>query len=225
MEDHSRLLLVPWWYLRIHVLGAQPSTSTGAGPITPTRAERMRQYQAKRKLKEGPLERARRAARFRRYRAQRKESGQYDPAKEALRKRQYRARKKLEARQPAEAPTAEKLRKDAERKRLYRARKKLEAQLAAASSGLPLPERTFREKMEALQQRLVAAGESPCHLVEGADPAAVTVPKRKYRPKKKAESQLGGVDGPSLGSSEKAPAAQRKRQYKPRNKLLGERGQ
>ncbi|XP_077538198.1 uncharacterized protein LOC144150222 [Haemaphysalis longicornis] len=283
MEDHSRLLLAPWlWpeaatYLRIHVLGAQPSTSTGAGPTTQTQAERMRQYRAKKRMEEGPLEQARRAARMRDYRAQRKESGQYDPAKEAERKRQYRARKKLEAQQPGEVVTAEeKLRKDAERKRLYRARKKLEAQLAAASSELPLAERTdraeeserelaaagepgevvtaeeklrkdaerkrlyrARKKLEAQlaaassertdraeesERELAAAGESSCGLPEGADLAAVTAPKRKYRPKKKAESQLGGVDGSSAGSSEKALAAQRKRQYKPGNKLLGKHG-
>lgn len=227
MEDHSRLLVAPWWwsgaatYLRIHVLGAQPSTSTGAGPITPTRAEQMRQYRAKKRLEEGPVEQERRAARMRDYRAQRKESGRYDPAKEAERKRQYRARKKLEAQQqPGEAVTAEeKLRKDAERKRQYRAKKKLEAQLAAASSELPLAERTDRAE-ESEREGM----EAPCGLPEGADPAAVTVPKRKYRPKKRAESQLGGVDGSSAGSSETALAAQRKRQYKPRNKLLGEHG-
>lgn len=229
MEDHSRLLLAPWlWpeaatYLRIHVLGAQPSTSTGAGPTTQTQAERMRQYRAKKRMEEGPLEQARRAARMRDYRAQRKESGQYDPAKEAERKRQYRARKKLEAQQPGEAVTAEeKLRKDAERKRLYRARKKLEAQLAAASSELPLAERT--DRAEESERELAAAGESSCGLPDGADPAVVTAPKRKYRPKKKAVSQLGGVDGSSAGSSEKALAAQRKRQHRPGNKLLGKHG-
>lgn len=234
MEDHSRLLLAPFWwqdvatYLHVQVLDAQPSTSTGVGTHTAT--EQLRQYRARKKLEEGPLEQANRAARMRDYRAQRKERGQYDPAKEAERKRQYRARKKLEAQlqQPAVATVEDKHRKEAERKRQYRARKKLEAQLGAASSELPPPRKQvdpakeserkrkyyLRKKMEKLQQ-LAASGESPSE--------AVIV--RKYRPRKKTEANLvGGQNESPAGLSEKAQAAQRKRQYRARNKLRVEHG-
>lgn len=151
---HTRLFLLPLlWrqeeatYLRIHVLDAQPCTSTGRGPPTLAAAERQRQYHARKKLEEGSPEHARRAARMRQYRAQRRESCQYYRAKEAERKRQYRARKKLEAQlqQPAVKRvrrTEDKLRKDAERKRRYRARKKAEAQLGGVGES---------EKAEAAQ--------------------------------------------------------------------------